>query len=156
MRTWYNHAMEQLVIYSKNLKESVFEFTDRCFREIGKDFEPGGRHAFYNDIGKEFDRFWCLLDDKDVVGTVAIKRIDDATAEMKALYLSSELRGRGFGYKLLDTAVCYAKDRGYKRVVLDSMSAYKDALKLYEKYGFTRTARYNDNKFADVFMEYGF
>ena len=75
---------------------------------------------------------------------------------MKALYLSSELRGRGFGYKLLDTAVCYAKDRGYKRVVLDSMSAYKDALKLYEKYGFTRTARYNDNKFADVFMEYGF
>ena len=148
--------MEQIVVYTDNLKESVFEFSDRCFREIGKSFEPGGRHASYNDIEKGFDRFWCLLDDDEVKGTVAIKRIDDTTAEMKALYLSSELRGQGLGYKLLDTAVCYAKDRGYRRVVLDSMSIYKDALNLYERYGFNHTARYNDNKFADVFMEYRF
>ncbi|MBR5358807.1 MAG: GNAT family N-acetyltransferase [Clostridiales bacterium] len=146
--------MERIVVYTDSLKDSVFEFTDKCFREIGKAFEPDGRHSFYNDIENEFDCFWCLLDGSEVVGTVAIKKIDDSTAEMKSLYLSSELRGQGYGYKLLDSAVKYAGEKGYKRVVLDSMSKYADALKLYERYGFKPTARYNDNKFADVFMEY--
>ena len=56
--------MEQIVVYTDSLKESVFEFTDKCFLEIGKTFEPEGRHSFYNEIEKEFDRFWCLLSDE--------------------------------------------------------------------------------------------
>ena len=35
---------------------------------------------------------------------------------------------------------------------LDSMSKYEDALRLYEKAGFRRIERYNDNVHADVFM----
>jgi ribosomal protein S18 acetylase RimI-like enzyme len=55
---------------------------------------------------------------------------------------------------MLDLAVNYCKDRGYKRIVLDSMSSYTDALRLYKRYGFNETERYNDNQKADVFMEY--
>ena len=43
-----------------------------------------------------------------------------------------------------------------ERIVLDSMSEYAAALKLYEKYGFTHIERYNENQKADVFMEYVF
>ena len=44
----------RLVPYSESLKESLFVFTDRCFEELGKKFEPDGRHGFrrierYND-----------------------------------------------------------------------------------------------------------
>ena len=145
---------EEIVIYDESMKESIFEFTDVCFRELGKTFEPGGRHSFYNNIAGEFDCFWCLLSDGKTVGTVGVKRIDDSTAELKALYLLSGLRGKGYGFKLLDKAVCFSKERGYKRVVLDSVSAYSDALKLYEQYGFKYTERYNDNAFADIFMEF--
>lgn len=35
---------------------------------------------------------------------------------------------------------------------LDTLSASNKAIKLYEKYGFTVTERYNDNKNADLFM----
>jgi ribosomal protein S18 acetylase RimI-like enzyme len=148
--------MEQIVVYKESLKEDVFEFTDKCFLEIGKTFEPDGRHSFYNDIEKEFDCFWCLLTDDKVAGTVGIRKEDDTTAELKAMYLSQELRGKGYGYKLLDLAMTYSKEKGYKRVVLDSMSKYDAALRLYEKYGFKRIDRYNDNQKADVFMEYSF
>ena len=46
-----------------------------------------------------------------------------------------------------------AKNLGYKSMVLDSMSKYKEALRLYEKCGFKNTERFNDNVYADVFMK---
>ena len=142
-----------IVEYSESLKRPVFEFTSRCFEELGKTFEPADRHAFYNDIENHFEGFWCLADGDIVLGTVAIAKLDDATAELKALYVDSSLRGEGWGYKLLDTAVSFARDKGFARVVLDSMSKYESAAKLYKRYGFTAISRYNDNAYADVFME---
>lgn len=109
-----------------------------------------------SDIDREFDSFWCLVSTDRVIGTVAVKKIDESTAELKALYLLSEYRGKRFGFQLLDKVVKFAKERGYQRIVLDSMSQYEDALRLYERYGFKKTERYNDNPYADVFMEYQF
>ncbi|MBR6483490.1 MAG: GNAT family N-acetyltransferase [Clostridiales bacterium] len=148
--------METIVRYSDELKDRVFGFTDKCFREIGKVFEPEGRHYFYNNIEEEFDAFWCLLSEGEVVGTVAVKPFDKKSSELKALYLSQEMRGKGYGLRLLDMAVEFSEEKGYERIVLDSMSIYKDALKLYERYGFTHIERYNDNPYADIFMEYRF
>ena len=50
-------------------------------------------------------------------------------------------------------AIDEAKTRGFKSMVLDSMSKYKEALRLYEKCGFRNTERFNDNVYADVFMK---
>ena len=143
----------ETVPYNDDLKLSLFEFTDKCFTELGKAFEPDGRHSFYKDIPLHFDTFICLTDGKTVKGTAAIKKLDDNTAELKALYLSSELRGEGWGYKLLDEAVNSARRSGYKRVVLDSMQKYESARRLYDRYGFKPIGRYNDNAYAEVFME---
>jgi len=143
----------QLVDYNESLKDSLFEFTLGCFADIGKSFEPEGRHYFYQHITEEFELFCCLVDDGTVKGSVAIKRISEDVCELKALYLSDDLRGQGWGYKLLDRAVNFARNAGYKRVVLDSMSKYEDARHLYDRYGFVPTERYNDNIYADVFME---
>lgn len=143
----------ELVKYNGNLKSELFRFTTECFAELGKSFEPYGRHSFYNEIDNYFERFWCLVDEDIVKGTVAIARLDDITVELKALYLDSPLRGFGWGYKLLDEAVSFARENGFSRVVLDSMSHYKDAERLYRHYGFTDIDRYNDNVHANVFMQ---
>ena len=55
--------------------------------------------------------------------------------------------------KLIDTAIKESGRLGFKTIVLDSMSIYKDALRLYEKTGFVPTERFNDNPYADVFMK---
>ena len=142
-----------IIPYYDSLKESLFEFYADCFPKIGKSFDPEGRHDFYNHIGEHFESFWCLTDEGSVKGSVAIRRFSDDTAELKALYLSEELRGQGFGYRLFDLAISYAREHGYRRVVLDSMKSYKDARRLYDRYGFKEIDSYNDNAFAEVFME---
>ena len=54
----------ELVSYSDKLKQSVFSFTNAVFYELGKKFEPEGRHAFYNDIENSFIVFF-LPDSRD-------------------------------------------------------------------------------------------
>ena len=147
-----NNQEISLEPYTNVLRKSVFDFTERCFSELGKRFEPEGRHVFYNDIENEFIVFYCLISDGTVAGTVALKKIDDKTAELKSLYLDKDLRGQGWGSKLMQYAINFANDSGYKTIVLDSMSQYKEALKLYERFGFKSCERYNDNQYADVFM----
>ena len=141
-----------LVSYDASYKQRVFDFTGKCFDELGKKFEPCGRHYFYNDIEKSFEAFFCMTDEEKVIGTVALKKIDAYTVELKALYLDKAYRGQHLGSRLIRAAIDEAKARGFKSMVLDSMSQYKEALRLYEKCGFKNTERFNDNAYADVFM----
>ena len=143
----------ELVQYKEEYKQRVFDFADRCFEELGKEFEPEGRHYFYNDIEKSFEVFYCLLDEEKVIGTVALKKIDEYTVELKSLYLDKSYRGQHLGSRLINVAIDEARKLGYKSIVLDSMSKYKEALRLYEKCGFKNTERFNDNIYADVFMK---
>lgn len=83
----------KLVSYEEQYRQSLFDFTDRCFTELGKKFEPQGRHYFYNNIPEAFEVFYCLVDRGDVIGTVALKKIDERTVELKALYLHKDYRG---------------------------------------------------------------
>ena len=82
-----------------------------------------------------------------------MKKIDDDTAELKALYLDNRYRGQGLGKLLINIIIEEARTSGFKTIVLDSMKQYKEAERLYKKCGFTDCARYNDNTYADVFMK---
>lgn len=146
-----------IVPYREIYKQSVFEFTDICFEELDKKFEPDGRHSFYNDIEKSFEVFYCVVNeennDNKVLGTVGLKKINNDTVELKAFYLHKDLRGKGLGKRMLETVISKARELGYRSIVLDSVSKYKAAQRLYEKAGFVNTERYNDNQYADVFMK---
>jgi ribosomal protein S18 acetylase RimI-like enzyme len=146
-----------IVPYKEKYKHSVFEFTDICFKELGKEFEPAGRHSFYNDIEKSFEVFYCVVSEENnennVLGTVGLKKINNDTVELKAFYLQKDLRGKGLGKRMLEEVISKARELGFRSIVLDSISKYKAAQKLYEKAGFVNTERYNDNQYADVFMK---
>lgn len=111
-----------------------------------------GRHQGFSDIEHCYDQFWCLYDDNDLIGTVALKRIDKKRSELKALYLYNSYQGQGLGYMLLSRAVQCAKEEGYSEVYLDTLSTSERAIRLYRSVGFEDTKRYDDNPVADVFM----
>ena len=96
--------------------------------------------------------FWCLFDDDRVIGTVAVKKLGDKVCELKCMYLYREYQGQGLGRRLAETAMSFAREKGFEKMLLDTVSTYENALRLYEKLGFVPTERYNDNMKADVFM----
>ena len=57
------------------------------------------------------------------------------------------------GRRLAQTAIDFAGERGYAEMYLDCMSSSVNAVALYERLGFHKTAKYNKNNFADIFMK---
>ena len=145
--------MYEIKTYSEDMKSELFELTDRCFKQCGKLFDPNGRHAFYNDIVQNFVQFWCMFDGEAMIGTVGIKELGEGRCELKALYLDEKYQGKGLGRQLSETAIDFAKQNGYAEMYLDCMSTSMNAVALYERLGFHKTAKYNKNNFADIFMK---
>lgn len=134
------------------MQETVIQFLRNVFPESGKALEPEGRHAAFADIDGNFAGFWCLFDGEDLIGTAAVKKLDETVCELKAMYLYKRYHGKGLGRRLAETALSFARDTGFEKMVLDTVSTYERAIRLYEKLGFRLTERYNDNNIADVFM----
>lgn len=141
-----------IVPYSEDMKQSVHDFLDKCFRDVGKLFEPKGRHMDYDDIQHNFELFLCMKNKDDIIGSVAVRRLYDTDCELKAMYLDKRYQGQRLGYHLLKRAVEDSRRMGFKRMYLDSMSSYERAVALYRSFGFRDTEQYNDNDKADVFM----
>jgi hypothetical protein len=47
----------EIVHYSEKFKQGVFSFTDACFSELGKIFDPEGRHSSLNGLSPQ-ERFF--------------------------------------------------------------------------------------------------
>jgi ribosomal protein S18 acetylase RimI-like enzyme len=142
-----------IIEYTDDMQGRVHEFFSEVFPESNKDFELNGRHSVFADINRNFIGFWCMLDGEKIIGTVALKKLNDKECELKGLYLFKKYHGNKLGYRLTKTAVDFAREQGFSLVKLDTMSAYERALRLYEKMGFQRCERYNSNERANIFME---
>jgi putative acetyltransferase len=62
--------------------------------------------------------------------------VEGKLAELVKMYLAAEVRGKGFGRILIEKSIEWAIENGYRQVYLETMPELKQALKVYEKFGF--------------------
>ena len=96
--------------------------------------------------------FLVLMDDNQVVGTGAIRRIDEQTCELKRMWFLAAYRGKGNGTKMAGLLLDFARSAGYKRVRLDTSPSLAAACKLFLRLGFYVTQLYNDGP-STIYME---
>lgn len=107
------------------------------------------QHAYLDNYGI----FLVLLDDGQMIGTGAIRRIDDTTCELKRLWLLFEYHGQGLGYRMIQELFAFARQQGYERIRLETdRNGQSRAHELYKRLGFQEIPRYSDNE-EDVAME---
>jgi ribosomal protein S18 acetylase RimI-like enzyme len=87
-------------------------------------------------------------------GCVGLRRIDEFTCEMKRLYVRPVGRGSGLGRRLAEVVISEARQRGYKRMLLDTLPEMAPAQALYRSLGFRETGPYRHNPVPGaVFLE---
>lgn len=68
------------------------------------------------------------------------------------MYVRPAYRGRGIARRLLTELETFAVARGVQWLYLDSKDDLVEAIRFYERSGYERCERYNDNPQATIFM----
>jgi len=68
----------------------------------------------------------------------ALKQLDPQHAEIKSMHTAQDARGRGVGRQMLEHLIAVARERGYRRLSLEtgSMASFAPARALYARAGF--------------------
>lgn len=99
--------------------------------------------------------------DGEAAGTVALRKLDATTCEMKRLYVRPAFRGRrtadgrSIGRALAEDIVAVGRERGYRRLRLDTIGGKMlQALSLYRSMGFVEIPPYYASPIPDTaYME---
>lgn len=109
---------------------------DLSFQNL--DHELATLDAFYEQI-------LVARDEQNAAGCVALRRIDDEICEMKRLYVRPQFRGHDLGRRLAERIIEEARQRGYKRMRLDTLPTMIAAIPLYRSLGFVEIEPYRFN-----------
>jgi putative acetyltransferase len=85
-----------------------------------------------------------------LVGSAAVKRLPDGTAELKRLYVRPSARGSGLGKQLAATAVERARELGFSVIRLDTLPKMEAARGIYASLGFVPSEPFSNNPIPDV------
>jgi len=113
------------------------------------------------DDPADFERYfeagsgvWLARDGDAVIGCIALRPLPTIAAdagEVKRLYVRPAARGRKIADALLDELEAYAA-AFYRGLYLDTKDDLLPAIRFYERRGYVRIPRYNDNPQATIFM----
>lgn len=83
--------------------------------------------------------FWTIWEGEDLLGCGALKALSAEHGEVKSMRTPARLRRRGAGRAMLRHILDVARERGYRRLSLETgaMEAFRPAQALYESFGFT-------------------
>lgn len=106
----------------------------------GTVFTDPTTNALYELFRKNGSIYYVALLEDNIVGGAGIYPTDGLpadTCELVKMYLHPTVRGRGLGRMLIEKCLQFAAEAGYRNVYLETMSELRQAVKVYEKFGFS-------------------
>jgi ribosomal protein S18 acetylase RimI-like enzyme len=143
------------------------EEAEAAFCLVREYFEMAGvvlredRKNFIEEYFGEGQGLWLARVEGELAGCVGLRRLPTPEelkpenvecAEIKRTYVREKFRGRGIAARLLEAVENFAREAGYAWIYLDTASNMAAAARLYERNGFVRCEKYNENPQAAIFM----
>lgn len=100
---------------------------------------PESIHALgLEQLRKHEITFWTAWEDSQLLGCGALKNLQNQHGEIKSMRTASAHLRKGVAKRMLQHILTEAKQKGYRRLSLEtgSQGAFAPARKLYESFGF--------------------
>ena len=124
--------------------------------------EDGHFHALVRDLDRDlwsrypdtqatYDQFNKIennntvviaYDGPDAIGCGCFKSVDRDTAEIKRMFVRQSHRGRGISKLIMSELEQWAKENGFRRLILETAERQPEAIGLYYKCGFSKIPNY--------------
>jgi putative acetyltransferase len=134
----------------------IFGGADTLEESIAR-FSVQGKLSEIDDVQKNYfengGTFLVTVHDGHIIGTGAIRFLEEGVCELKRLWLLSEYHGRGLGYRMMQELFRIARQKGYKSMRLFTDPVFqKRALEFYKRLGFSQIQAVGDDP-DDIGME---
>ena len=94
------------------------------------------------------ERCWIAERAGAPVGAVFLVRKTDEVAQLRLLHVEAASRGLGIGTRLVGECIRFARDAGYRRIMLWTNDVLVSARRIYQAAGFTLTAEERHHSFG--------
>jgi len=128
------------------LEESIAYYESR--HEL-KDMDDIQKSYFENG-----GTFLVMTDNDQIIGTGALRKMDESVCELKRVWLLIEYHGQGLGYRMIMELLDIARTLGYRKIRLETAPVHQiRAYALYKRLGFYEIPRYDTTHEDDIAME---
>jgi DNA-binding MarR family transcriptional regulator/GNAT superfamily N-acetyltransferase len=103
---------------------------------------------FIRKLDATRERCWIAEHDGRRVGCVFLVAKDTSTAKLRLLLVEPDARGLGVGRQLVAECIRFARDVGYRKIVLWTQENLTAARSIYSKAGFEKTAQQPHRNFG--------
>ncbi len=104
--------------------------------------------SFLSDFKPGREQCWVAEADGRLMGGVFVCDEGEGTARLRLLYVEPEGRGSGIGGALVKQCTVFAREAGYRRIVLMTHAVLDSARKLYLAEGYRVTGSVTQNDFG--------
>jgi DNA-binding MarR family transcriptional regulator/GNAT superfamily N-acetyltransferase len=134
------------------------EAVDHYFAELDRRFPTGFDATGARDddavaMASGAGTFVVATSDGRPVACGGVQTLGDGVGEIKRMWVHPEWRGAGLGSRLLRHLERLAAHLGHDVVRLDTNGTLTEAIAMYERAGYRRIERYNDNPYAQAWFE---
>lgn len=90
-----------------------------------------------------------------IIGTVALMKIEEGVFELTKMAITPAAQGKKAGQKLMEHCLSYAREMGWKKLIIYSNRKLENAIHIYKKYGFEEIPIGENNPYArgDIKLE---
>jgi len=118
------------------IRDLILTILDQEFSVEKKAYPPTDLDAIEHHYRGPRDIFLVAEEDRRIVGTLAVKEDDTGTALLRRLFVDAAYRGKRIGSQLVDRAIAFCRERGYKRISFRATTGMTKALALMRRKGF--------------------
>lgn len=88
----------------------------------------------------------------EVLGSIFITEESAEEAKLRLFYVEPSARGRGIGSALVQEAIAFSREKGFRRITLYTVSILHSALRIYAAAGFTLQSEAPTNEYGPELM----
>lgn len=130
------------------------EYVAELNRRSERSFDASaGATAFPHEVRPPAGEFFVAYLHREAIGCGAVKHHADAPAEIKRMWIAPGARGLGLGRRLLDTLETCALAGGARIAHIETSAILPEALSLYRSTGWVEVPAFNEEPFADHWLE---